>query len=70
VLGLGQFFQDLESDDSLMAIHQRSYEVCAYRVSPWLLRVRGVIQDRKPPGLYIEDDPEPLEVHPSNGAGT
>lgn len=44
-------------------VHQRDYTVKSYRQSADRLRIRGVIQDQKPPGVYIEDDPEPLSVH-------
>lgn len=44
-------------------IHHRSYDVQSYREGPDRLRLRGTLQDQKPPGLYIEDDEEPLTVH-------
>lgn len=44
-------------------IHNRSYDVASYRVGSDRLRLRGKVQDEKPPGIYIEDDPDPLTVH-------
>jgi hypothetical protein len=53
----------LPDDDGLDLLHTRDYEVKVYRLSDEELLARGVVSDRKPPGLYILDDPEPLEVH-------
>ncbi len=44
-------------------VHQRAYDVKAYHVAPDRLRLRGSVHDVKPPGMYIEDDPDPLSVH-------
>lgn len=44
-------------------LHDRTYMVRAYRKSEDELLIRGQIRDRKPPGVYIDDDPEPLTVH-------
>ncbi len=44
-------------------IHNRTYDVAAYREATDRLRLRGVVHDEKPPGTYIEDDPDPLTVH-------
>lgn len=44
-------------------LHDRTYRVRAYREGPDRMRLRGMVRDRKPPGLYIEGDPEPLVVH-------
>ena len=53
----------LPDDDGLELMHSRDYETKIYRVSPDELLVRGAVSDRKPPGLYVTDDPEPLEIH-------
>ncbi len=53
----------LPDDEGLELIHTRDYEIKVYRVSDDELLARGALSDRKPPGLYILDDPEPLEVH-------
>ncbi len=53
----------LPDDEGMELIHTRDYETKVYRVAEDELLVRGAISDRKPPGLYIVDDPDPLEVH-------
>jgi len=63
-----EFFDDIaphpEGIDPLTdLIHERSYVVRAYHKDDSTLWLRGAIRDQKPPGLYIEDDPEPLTVH-------
>ncbi len=44
-------------------LHQREYTVRSYRLSADQMRIRGMVHDRKPPGVYIDDDPEPMSVH-------
>jgi hypothetical protein len=44
-------------------IHERVYVVRAYRRGDDELVLRGAVRDQKPPGLYINDDTEPLTVH-------
>jgi len=44
-------------------IHNRNYDVRTYREAPDLMRIRGVVRDSKPPGIYFADDPEPLVIH-------
>ena len=53
----------LPPDDDLTLLHTRDYEVKVYRLADDELLVRGALSDRKPPGLYVADDPEPLEIH-------
>ena len=53
----------LPDDDDLDLIHTRQYQTRVYQVSDAELLVRGVVSDVKPAGLYVVDDPEPLEVH-------
>ncbi len=53
----------LPPDDDLDLIHTRTYETRVYALSEEELLVRGAISDMKPPGLYVEDDPDPLEMH-------
>mgnify|MGYP001820807127 FL=1 len=53
----------LPPDDDLDLVHTRDYEVRVYLVADDELLVRGAISDTKPPGLYVVDDPEPLEIH-------
>jgi len=47
----------------LDVLHDREYRVRAFRKSDDLLLVRGAVRDQKPPGLYIESDPDPLTIH-------
>jgi len=53
----------LPPDDDLDIIHTRQYETRVYRVNETEMLVRGAISDMKPPGLYVLDDPEELEIH-------
>jgi hypothetical protein len=47
----------------LPQLHQRTYLVRSYRDGDDRMRIRGAVQDIKPAGLYVSDDPDPLEVH-------
>ena len=49
--------------EELEPLHERTYAVRVYRRSPTELLARGTMRDEKPPGLYIDDDPEPLTIH-------
>lgn len=51
------------AEPDLPLLHQRTYQVRAYRAAEDRLLLRGWVQDLKPPGLYFPDDPEPLEIH-------
>ena len=53
----------LPLDDDLDIIHTRRYETRVYRLNESEMLVRGAISDTKPPGLYVLDDPEELEIH-------
>lgn len=53
----------LPDDADLDPVHTRRYETRVYRLSASELLVRAAVSDTKPPGLYIPDDPEPLEIH-------
>lgn len=53
----------LPDDADLDLIHTREYETRIYQVSDDELLVRGAVSDMKPPGLYVVDDPEPVEIH-------
>jgi hypothetical protein len=46
----------------LEVLHDREYRVRAYRRGEVIL-IRGAVRDQKPPGLYVEIDPDPLTVH-------
>jgi hypothetical protein len=47
----------------LEVLHDREYRVRAFRQRDDLVLIRGAIRDQKPPGLYINIDPDPLTVH-------
>jgi hypothetical protein len=47
----------------LPELHHRSYDVRSYAAGPDRVLIRGRIVDTKPPGVYFEDDPDPLEIH-------
>lgn len=53
----------LPEDGELELIHQRRYETRVYRLDAERLLVRAAVSDTKPPGLYVPDDPDPLEIH-------
>jgi hypothetical protein len=49
--------------NALEVLHDREYRVRAFRKRDDLLLIRGAVRDQKPPGLYIEIDPDPLTIH-------
>ncbi len=49
--------------DPLEVLHDREYRVRAYRKRDDLVLIRGAVRDQKPPGLYLDIDPDPLTVH-------
>ena len=49
--------------DDLEVLHDREYRVRAYRSADDRLLIRGAVRDQKPPGMYVEGDPDPLTVH-------
>jgi hypothetical protein len=53
----------LPPDDDLDLVHTRNYETRVYQVSDRELLVCGSVSDTKPPGLYVQADPDPLEMH-------
>lgn len=48
--------------EELTLLHSRSYDTKVYRDADHMVVV-GSVQDVKPPGMYIADDPDPLEIH-------
>lgn len=50
-------------EPDLPMLHDRTYSVRSYRRSSTEMLIRGQIQDQKPPGVYVDDDPDPLTVH-------
>lgn len=52
-----------DDGEPLEVLHDREYRVQAYRKRDDLLLIRGAVRDQKPPGLYIDVDPDPLTIH-------
>ena len=48
--------------EELTLLHTRSYDTKVYRDDDHMVVV-GSVRDVKPPGIYIEGDPDPLEIH-------
>jgi hypothetical protein len=44
-------------------LHTRNYDVQSFRIDASSMLLRGEVRDRKPAGLYVDDDPEPLTIH-------
>lgn len=44
-------------------LHDRTYSARSYRKSDTELLIRGQVLDQKPPGMYVEEDPDPLTIH-------
>ena len=53
----------LPADPDLVPLHTRDYQVRAFKIDDGTILLRGAVRDTKPPGLYIDDDPEPLPIH-------
>lgn len=53
----------LPPDPDLVPIHNRTYDVRAFRVDDTRILLRGAVRDLKPAGLYVEGDPDPLTLH-------
>jgi hypothetical protein len=49
--------------EGLDVLHDREYRVRAYRMSSDRILIRGAVRDQKPPGLYLQSDPEPMTIH-------
>ncbi len=47
----------------LEVLHDREYRVRAFRLAPDRVLIRGGVRDQKPPGLYLDIDPDPLTIH-------
>ncbi|MEO1058883.1 MAG: DUF2889 domain-containing protein [Actinomycetota bacterium] len=52
-----------EAGQPLEVLHDREYRVRSFRKSDDRLLLRGAVRDQKPPGLYLDIDPDPLTVH-------
>lgn len=53
----------LPADPDLPLLHTRNYEVRAFLKDENTVLLRGAVMDRKPGGLYVPDDDEPLVMH-------
>jgi len=54
----------VDADGSpLEVLHDREYRVRAFRVAADRVLIRGGVRDQKPPGLYLDIDPDPLTIH-------
>ena len=49
--------------NDLELLHTRDYEVRSFRMADDRLLLRGAVRDKKPAGLYVVDDPDPLTIH-------
>jgi hypothetical protein len=47
----------------LEVLHDREYRVRAFRRTDDVIVIRGAVRDQKPPGLYLDTDPDPLTIH-------
>ena len=55
---------DFDTDIShLKKLPQLEYEIRSYVKTPETILIRGRVKDTKPPGVYFDDDPNPLEIH-------
>ncbi len=52
----------LPPDEDLDLIHTRNYETKVYLVDGHIL-ARGAVCDTKRPGLYVANDPDPIDIH-------
>jgi hypothetical protein len=52
-----------DDGEPLEVLHDREYRVRAFRKADDLLLIRGAVRDQKPPGLYIDIDPNPMTIH-------
>ncbi|HEX9260066.1 MAG TPA: DUF2889 domain-containing protein, partial [Acidimicrobiales bacterium] len=61
-MGMDDDIDDFE-DIGLTLLHDRTYRVRSYLERPGVMRLRGMVRDLKPGGLYVPEDGRPLEVH-------
>ena len=47
----------------LEPLHERTYSIQVFRRHAGCIVLQGTVHDEKPPGLYIDDDPDPLTMH-------
>jgi hypothetical protein len=56
-------FRDPDGSPDEELIHDRTYRVRAYRLSPDQIRIRGMVRDIKPMIMAVETGRGPIEVH-------
>jgi hypothetical protein len=44
-------------------LHDREHRVRAFRLGDDRILIRDAVRDQKPPGVYLDGDPEPLTMH-------
>jgi hypothetical protein len=49
--------------EGLEVLHDREYRVRAFCLDDGHLLIRGAVRDQKPPGVYLDGDPDPLTMH-------
>lgn len=49
--------------DGLEVLHDREYRVRAFSLAADRILIRGAVRDQKPPGVYLDEDLEPLTLH-------
>jgi hypothetical protein len=52
-----------EPEGALPILHDREYRVRAFRLTADRILIQGAVRDQKPPGLYLQIDPDPLTIH-------
>ena len=52
-----------DDGEPMEVLHDREYRVRAFRKADDVLLIRGAVRDQKPPGLYIDVDPDPPTIH-------
>lgn len=52
-----------DSLEHLELLHERRYDVRAYRLSDETMVLQGAVVDDQPAGLYADADPDPLRIH-------
>ena len=52
-----------DDGSALEVLHDREYRVRAFRKADDVILIRGAVRDQKPPGLYLDTDPNPLTIH-------
>lgn len=62
-LGINDDIDDFDDLSDKTLLHDRTYRVRSYFEDEGHMRIRGMVRDRKPAGLYVRGDDVPLMVH-------